>query len=120
MSRRREIEKILDRDYRSSIKYWTAYQVAVQESLRTGVLPDGTVITDRPEIEGIAAFIEENLHRIREHIDGLEEFGEIAVKAIGEWMSGVDEDTVIRDFSAKADELTKIKNMEKQTREKWK
>lgn len=119
--RKKAMEKILDRDHRSSIKWWTNNLLVVKEALKTGKLIDGTKMTekDRAQFEGFEGFIQDNLHMIREHIDGLVEFGDIAGEAIGKWMSGIDEDAVLRDFSAKADELTKIKNVEKQEREKW-
>ena len=119
---RNGLEKILDRDHRSSIKWWTNNLVAVKEALKTGKLIDGTDMTeeDRAMFEGFEGFIQDNLHMIRSHIDGLEELGKIVAKAIGEWMSGVDEDTIIRVYSAKVDELTKIRNMEKREREKMK
>lgn len=121
MSRRKSIEKILDYDHRSSIKWWTANLVTVREALKTGKLPDGADMTekDRTMFEGFEGFIQDNLHMIESHIDGLLEFGDIAAKSIGEWMSGMDEDIVIRDFTAKANELTKTLEREKQKREKW-
>ncbi len=124
---RKDLEKILDRDYRFSIKYWTAYQVAVQESLKTGMFPDGRAITDWPQVERIAAFTEENLHRIRSVIVGLDEKGDEFVKAILGWMSELPEDLnekipkeLMRGISKKAGEAVKTMNMEEWEREKWK
>jgi len=126
---RKDLEKILDRDYRFSIKYWTENLVLVRESLRTNTLPDGTVITeeDRPQIEDIETFIEENLHRIRSVIVRLEEKGDEFVKAILGYISELPDDLdkripkkFMRDMSTKAGEVVKIKNIEEREREKWK
>jgi len=118
----KDLESILNYSSRTSIKWWTNNLVICQEALRTGKLLDGTDMTekDRAEFEGFAGFIQDNLHMIRSCIDGLEDFGKIACKAIGRWVTGEDKDTVNRDFSAEADELTKKLNMEKREREKWK
>ena len=120
--RRKTLEKAMDRDHRSSLKWWKANLATVTEGLRTGIQVDGTIMTedDRVVHEEIKGFILDNIHMIESTIDGLLDFGEIAVKAIGEWMSGMDEDTVNRNFLAKADELTKSLNEEKRKREKWK
>ncbi len=119
--RRKNLEKILDYDHRLSIKWWKANLATVTEGLRTGIQVDGSTMTeeDRAVNERIKGFILDNIHMIESLIDGLEEFGEIAIESIGGWISGVDDDTVTRDFIVKADEFIKLKNMEKLTREKW-
>jgi len=124
----KDLEKILDHDHRSSIKWWTDNLVLVKEALRTGKLIDGTNMTeeDRAEFEGFETFILDNLRRIRSTIEGLDEMGDIFVKAILGWMSVLPEDLddripkeFIREISTKAGEAVKIKVMEEQEREKW-
>ncbi len=125
---REELEKILDHDYRFSIKYWTEYQVLVKEALRTGKLINGTDMTeeDRTEFEGFETFIVDNLHRIRSTIAGLEDMGDIFVKAILGYISELPDDLdkripkkFMQEVSTKAGEVVKIKNMEEREREKW-